>query len=84
MNYFKNFIECITILFLSYVLVSWLQTCGLLAPQLGIESVPPALEVEVPTTGLSGSPYFMHNGLFFLIPYADFAPPHFPLPTGNH
>ena len=30
------------------------EACGILAPQPGIESVPPALESEVLTTGLPG------------------------------
>ena len=32
------------------------EGCGMLAPQPGIEPVPPALEGEVLTTGLPGSP----------------------------
>ena len=30
------------------------KACGILAPQLGIEPAPPALEGKVPTTGLPG------------------------------
>ena len=32
------------------------EACGMLAPQPGIEPIPPALEGEVLTTGLPGSP----------------------------
>ena len=30
------------------------EACGILAPQPGVEPAPPALEGEVPTTGLPG------------------------------
>ena len=32
------------------------EACGILASQPGIESIPPALEGEVLTTGLPGKP----------------------------
>ena len=34
------------------------EACGILASQPGIESIPPALEGEVLTTGLPGKPLF--------------------------
>ena len=46
---FKDFIELVTILLLFYVF-------GILAPQPGIEPVPPMLEGAVLATGLPGKP----------------------------
>ena len=41
------------------------KACGILAPQPGIESAPPALEGEVLATGLPGkSQYFIFKNLF--------------------
>ena len=49
---FKVFLEFVTILLLFYVLEFWSWGMRDLAPQLGIEPTPPALEGEVVTTGL--------------------------------
>ena len=51
---FKVFIEFVTIFLLFYVLVFGCETCGILAPQPGIELTPPALEGKVLTTGPPG------------------------------
>ena len=48
---FKVFIEFVTILLLSYVLLFAQEACGILVPQPGIEPTPPALEGEVISTG---------------------------------
>ena len=53
---FKVFIEFVTIFFLFYVLVFWLQCMWDLSFPTGIEPTPSALEGEVWTTGLPGSP----------------------------
>ena len=51
--FFKVFMEFVTILLLFYV--SWgHQACRILAPWLGIEPTPPALEGKVLTTGPPG------------------------------
>ena len=50
----KAFIESVTKLPLSYVLVFGCETCRTLALQPGIESLPPALEGEVLTVGTTG------------------------------
>ena len=52
---FKGFTQFVTILLL--FVMFWLfgcETCGILAPQPGIESAPPALEGKVLTTGPPG------------------------------
>ena len=51
---FKVLIELVIVLF--YALVFGHKALGILAPQPGIESVPPALEGEVLTIGIPGSP----------------------------
>ena len=52
---FKVFFEFVTILPLFYVLVFWgHEACEILAPQPGIEPVPPALEGEFLITGPPG------------------------------
>ena len=54
---FKVFIEFVTVLLLFYVLLFFFfgpKAYGILAPQLGIEPVPLALEDEVLTTGQPG------------------------------
>ena len=56
---FKVLTELVTVLF--YVLVFVHGTHGILAPQPGIESVPPALE-EVLTIGIPGK--FPHSDPF--------------------
>ena len=53
-NFFKDFIEFITILLLFYVLDFGSQACGILAPPAGMEPAPPALERKVLTTGPPG------------------------------
>ena len=50
---FKVCMEFVTILFLCYALLFWLQACEILAPQ-GMEHAAPPLEGKVLTTGLSG------------------------------
>ena len=55
-NFFRVFIESVTILLLFYVLVFWLKACGILAPQPGNKAAPPALAGKVFTTGPQGSP----------------------------
>ena len=64
---FTVFIEFIIILFLFYFLV--FLECGVLAPRLGIEPTPSALEGEVLTTGLpkkSLQETFYPNNVLFL------------------
>ena len=62
-NFFKVFIEFVTILLLFYVLgIFGRKACGILFLQPGIEPTPPALESEVPTTGLPGKS-LVHNFL---------------------
>ena len=41
------------------------EACGILAPQIGIESAPPALEGKVLNIGLQGSPPIL-NQVFFV------------------
>ena len=55
--FFEVFIEFFTILFLFFMF--WFfghKACGFSAPQQGIEPASPALEGEVLTTALQGSP----------------------------
>ena len=58
---FKTFIEFVTILLLFYGVCLFVcfghEACGILAPQPRIEPAPLALEGEVLTTGLLGSPH---------------------------
>ena len=52
-NFFKVFIEFVTILLLSYVLGFFgCEACGILAPRPGIKPTPLVLEGEGLTTGL--------------------------------
>ena len=53
---FKVFIESVTILLLSYVLVFWLRGMWDFSCPTRIEPAAPTLEGEVLTTGLPGSP----------------------------
>ena len=51
-SFLKAFIEFVAIVFLFYVLFFFgHEACGILAPQPGMESTPPALEDVVLTTG---------------------------------
>ena len=54
MDHFKVFIEFVTILFLFYVLVVWLQGMWDLSLLTGIEPTPHALKGGVLTTGSPG------------------------------
>ena len=54
MDIFKDFIELVTILLLFDFFGH--EVCGILAPQPGIEPVPPMLEGAVLATGLPGKP----------------------------
>ena len=52
---FKVFLEFVTVLLLFFTLWFFgLESCGILAPQTGIEPAAPALESEVLITGLPG------------------------------
>ena len=53
-HFLRVFIEFFTISFLFYVLFFGHEACQFLAPWLGIEPAPPALEGEVLTTGPHG------------------------------
>ena len=53
-HFFKAFIEFVTILLLFHVLSFWLEACRNLAPQPGMEPLPPALKGEILTTGPPG------------------------------
>ena len=68
MTFFKYFFLIWTILKVLHLLQYYFRffmfsffgcatACVILAPQLGIKPAPPALEHEVLTTGLPGSPY---------------------------
>ena len=53
---FKVFIEFVTVLLLFYVLVFWLRGMWDLSSRTRYRTLTPALEGEVLTTGLQGSP----------------------------
>ena len=63
---FKVFIEFVTILLLFYALVFGCESCGILAPQPGIEPTPPALEGEVLTIGPPGKSQTLLNYTFVM------------------
>ena len=68
---FKVFIDIFTIYLLFYVLVFSHKACGILAPWLGIEPAPPALEGKVLTTGPPGKShtYFILSAPFTHVCY---------------
>ena len=60
-DFFKVFIEFVTILVLFYVLFFFgPEACGILAPQPSIEPIPSALEGEVLTTRPPGQSWLVH------------------------
>ena len=61
---FKVFTERVTVLLLFYVWIIWPQGMWVIISLTGIEPVLPALEVEVLSAGLRGSPsnwFLTHN-----------------------
>ena len=65
-----KYVLIIIILLLFYILVCWLQVCGILAPQLGIESASVALEVQSQPLDFQGSSFetfLIHSLLYSLI-----------------
>ena len=68
-NFFKIFIEFVTVLLLSYALFFGQEACSILTPQPGMEPAPPALEDEFLTTAPPGSPIFgLRLSKLFFVP----------------
>ena len=58
---FKVFTEFVTILLLFMFWFFDYKACRILAPRPGMDPTPTALEANVFTTGLQGSPQLLHS-----------------------